>query len=65
MESKTYKRLFFKGRIMSEDNGRIIILQKNIPNLYPKLLHSLNGIDKISILNFLPLQVKYIYRFNK
>ena len=42
-----------KGGIMSEDTGRFLLLQKNIPNLYPKLLHPVPGIlvNKSSVSN--------------
>ena len=42
-----------KGGIMSEYTGRFVLLQKDIPNLYPKLLHPMHGIDKMSTLNFI------------
>ena len=38
---------FGKGGIMSEDTGGLLLFQKNIQNLYPKLLHPVHGIDKM------------------
>ena len=38
-----------KGGIMSEDTERFLLLQKYIPNLYPKLLHPVhyNGAETL------------------
>ena len=46
-----------KGGIKAEGTGGFLPLQINIPNLYPKLLYPVYGIEKVSILNFLHLQV--------
>ena len=37
------KGIFFK----SEGSGGFLLLQKDIPNIYPKLLHPVHGIDKM------------------
>ena len=34
-----------KGGIMSEDTGGFLLLQKHIPNFYPKLFHPIHGND--------------------
>ena len=36
-----------KGGIMSEDTGGFLLLQKQIPNIYPELLHQVYGNDNI------------------
>ena len=36
-----------KGTFKSEGSGGFLLLQKDIPNLYPKLLHPVHGIDKM------------------
>ena len=38
-----------KGGIMSEGTGEYLLLQNNIPNIYPKLLHPEHDNDKILI----------------
>ena len=35
------------GIFKSEGSGGFLLLQKDIPNLYPKLLHPVHGIDKM------------------
>ena len=38
-----------EGGLKSEGTGGVLLLQKKIPNIYPKLLHPVHIIDKIFI----------------
>ena len=57
-----------KGGVLSEKSGGFLLLpnlQKNIPFYYPKLLHPVYGIDKMSILKKFTFTCLSIYRFKK
>ena len=50
-----------KVGMMSEDiYWKILLLQKNIPNLYPKLLHPVHGIDKNWVYAFVKRRLYHI-----
>ena len=54
MHSRQTKTIYTKGGIMSEDTGRFLLLQKNIPNLYPEQIKK----------NFQPLAVNPLFKFS-
>ena len=50
--SKNEKKIkLVKGGIMSEYTGRFVLLQKDIPNLYPKLLHPETGFVSLDVVS--------------